>query len=531
MKESLSVFVRVRPFIAREIQNGSTFPVIDVQESETELHAYEFLCPELDSEKKVRKMLLNPRHFQVHSHHYNHIFDDKSDQQKVYATAAEQSLDYLLNGFNSTIIAYGQTGTGKTFTMEGNQADDNAKGIIPRVLEDLFVKTKSIEGEEPYVLTCSYIQIYNENLTDLLEPENKQQLNIREDKMRGMFVDNIKEETLTSSEQALDLLNIGTKNRVSASTKMNDISSRSHAIFVIRMQRKVDDKHYIFAKLNLVDLAGSERIRITGAKGKRLAECKKINQSLSELSNVIASLAKKSKNHIPYRNSKLTRLLEDSLGGNSYTSFIATVSPAHESFSETLTTLKFASRARNIKNVIRLNKKNSRVKPKNIFDKYDFKMRTLRQIQGIPYDEYDDDETTENDNDMPFMGEFQFEDETNEDELEKYKELLLKQRDVLITVTNKLNTKDEIIKTLRKEKEKLKKDNHALKNSSGFQAMDGSTSAPVLRIQDKQGIIEMRNEVDHIIGALTQQNDSLDLQDIASSILNVQRLVANMCQD
>lgn len=255
---------------------------------------------------------------------------------------------------------------------------------------------------------------------------------------------------------------------------MNDISSRSHAIFIIRMEKKVDEDHKIFAKLNLVDLAGSERIRITGAKGQRLAECKKINQSLGELSNVIASLTKKKNTHIPYRNSKLTRILEDSLGGNSYTSFIATVSPAHESFSETLSTLKFASRAKNIKNVIRLNKKNTRVKPQNIFKKYDMKMRTLRELQGIPYE----DPESQKEVGQGFMEDFQFEEEHYEDELEKYKELLLKQRDVLITVTNKLNTKDEIIRTLRKEKDRLKGENEKLKReSNGVNADRGGTGS------------------------------------------------------
>ena len=260
---------------------------------------------------------------------------------------------------------------------------------------------------------------------------------------------------------------------------MNDISSRSHAIFILRMEKKVDKHHKIFAKLNLVDLAGSERIRVTGAKGQRLAECKKINQSLGELSNVISSLTRKKATHVPYRNSKLTRMLEDSLGGNSYTSFIATVSPAHESFSETLSTLKFASRAKNIKNVIRLNKKNTRVKPQNIFKKYDLKMRTLRELKGITSVE----EEGQAEIGRGFMEDFQFEEEAYEDELEKYKELLLKQRDVLITVTNKLNTKDEIIKTLRREKESLKKENEKLKRDmNGVGADRGGTGSKTWQI-------------------------------------------------
>ena len=238
------------------------------------------------------------------------------------------------------------------------------------------------------------------------------------------------------------------------------------------MEKKIDENHKIFAKLNLVDLAGSERIRITGAKGQRLAECKKINQSLGELSNVIASLSRKKSTHIPYRNSKLTRMLEDSLGGNSYTSFIATVSPAHESFNETLSTLKFASRAKSIKNVVKLNKKNTRVKPQNIFKKYDLKMRTLRELRGLgAYEE-------EKEIGEGFMEDFKFEEEHYEDELEKYKELLLKQRDVLITVTNKLNVKDELIKSLRKEKEQLKRENEKLKREpNGTGADRGGTGS------------------------------------------------------
>lgn len=237
------------------------------------------------------------------------------------------------------------------------------------------------------------------------------------------------------------------------------------------MEKKIDEDHKIFAKLNLVDLAGSERIRITGAKGQRLAECKKINQSLGELSNVIASLSRKKSTHIPYRNSKLTRILEDSLGGNSYTSFIATVSPAHESFNETLSTLKFASRAKSIKNVVKLNKKNTRVKPQNIFKKYDLKMRTLRELRGLDVNE-EEREIGEG-----FMEDFKFEEEHYEDELEKYKELLLKQRDVLITVTNKLNVKDELIKNLRKEKDQLKRENEKLKREPNGTTDRGGTGS------------------------------------------------------
>lgn len=252
--ETLRVFVRVRPFLPRELKNGSSFPVIDVQETEKELHAYEFLCPELDSEAKVREMLLNPKHFQVHSHTYDFVFDDKAEQSKIYSKSTEQCLDYLLNGYNSTIIAYGQTGTGKTYTMEGNPTTPETKGLIPRVLEDLFVKMETGEDEEPFKVTASYVQIYNENLSDLLEPTNKGPLNIRQDKYRGMVVENISEKPLESCKEALEMLARGCKTRVSASTKMNDVSSRSHAIFIIRMERKIDKNHKVIYYKNLYTL-------------------------------------------------------------------------------------------------------------------------------------------------------------------------------------------------------------------------------------------------------------------------------------
>ena len=205
-KANLCVYVRVRPFLSRELQNGSSFPVIDVQENKRELHAYEFLCPDLDSESKVRQMLKNPKHFQVHSHAYDHVFDDKSDQETVYALTASNCLEYLIKGFNSTIIAYGQTGTGKTHTMEGDQKDKTQKGLIPRVLEDIFVRMNTDQDDEKFHITASYVQIYNETLSDLLLNGKKKGLMIREDKYKGMYVDGLSEQELTSPEQALDLL-------------------------------------------------------------------------------------------------------------------------------------------------------------------------------------------------------------------------------------------------------------------------------------------------------------------------------------
>ena len=521
ISENLKVYVRVRPFLDRELKAGNSFPVMDVQSSGDELHAYEFMSTDLDSEEKVREMLQNPRHFQVHIHHYDHVFSDSSSQEEVYKLTALNCLDYLLKGFNSTIIAYGQTGTGKTFTMEGDFKSKRNRGIIPRMLQDLFLKTDAVKDIS---VTASFVQIYNETLSDLLNPDNKSNLQIREDKVSEIHVEGLTEVQLSNAKQALEYLEKGSETRVSASTKMNNLSSRSHAIFIIRIVRNLRSGDKLSGKLNLVDLAGSERISFTGAKGKRLEECKKINLSLAELSNVIASLTKKNSSHIPYRNSKLTRLLEDSLGGNAFTSFIATVSPAHDWFNETISTLKFASRAKNIKNFVSQNKQKAKVQPMNIYQKYNEKMllfekreRELEGLNGRPealkFEDFDD-------------GSFN-EEELKGNELEKYKELLMQQRDIVIKITNKLNDKDEVITTLRQELKDIQNENQCLNIENNHLA---SKNDPTDEISNelKLEIGNIKYEVDGVIFSLTQQNDSLDLQNIATSILNVQKILEKL---
>lgn len=214
------------------------------------------------------------------------------------------------------------------------------------------------------MVRASYLQIYNENISDLLKTD-RQSLQIREDKKRGVFVEGLSEWAVRSPIEIYSLMQRGAMVRATASTKMNDVSSRSHAVFImiveqmkVQVESNEEDvlKHIKVGKLNLVDLAGSERVRVTGATGKRLEECKKINQTLSALGNVIAALTDiKTRNHIPYRDSKLTRLLEDSLGGNCKTTMMAMISPAFDSFSESLSTLKFATRAKKIKNEAKIN--------------------------------------------------------------------------------------------------------------------------------------------------------------------------------
>lgn len=238
------------------------------------------------------------------------------------------------------------------------------------------------------MIRASYLQIYNEVISDLLKPD-KGSLQIREDKRKGVFVEGLSEWAVRSPSEIYSLMRRGTQLRATASTKLNDISSRSHAVFIIIVEQMTtleDCNHEEFeeapkqikvGKLNLVDLAGSERLSITGATGKRLEECKKINQSLSALGNVISALTDvKSRSHIPYRDSKLTRLLEDSLGGNCKTTMMAMVSPAYSCFSETLSSLKFANRAKNIKNNAKVNED---VDQRALLRKYEAELKSLRK--------------------------------------------------------------------------------------------------------------------------------------------------------
>lgn len=270
----------------------------------------------------------------------------------------------VLGGFNCTIFAYGQTGTGKTYTMSGDISDirplpDNA-GIIPRVLYSLFNKLELEETENS--VKCSFIELYNEELRDLLSADDSVKLKIFDDNNKkghsSTLVQGMEESHLKSATQGIQLLSEGSHKRQVAATKCNDLSSRSHTVFTITVYMKrtsEDGIEYMSAgKLNLVDLAGSENIQRSGAENKRAAEAGLINKSLLTLGRVINALVERS-SHIPYRESKLTRLLQDSLGGRTKTCIIATVSPAKSNLEETISTLDYAFRAKNIRNKPQVN--------------------------------------------------------------------------------------------------------------------------------------------------------------------------------
>jgi hypothetical protein len=276
----------------------------------------EYLGAELYERERQREWVDNPGLFQLHRFTFDFVFDMDSSQQEVYETTAKPAVISILQGYNSTIFAYGQTGTGKTFTMEGftYNSSDNQRGIIPRSIEEIFNYIESFSSHDTkFMVRASYLQIYNESISDLLKPD-KTNLQIREDKKRGVFVEGLSEWAVRSPSDIYTLLQRGASSRATASTKMNDVSSRSHAVFVVTVEQMtiIDDERgealtqIKVGKLNMVDLAGSERIRVTGATGKQLEESKKINKSLSALGNVIYALTdNKGRTHIPYRDSKV----------------------------------------------------------------------------------------------------------------------------------------------------------------------------------------------------------------------------------
>ena len=306
------------------------------------------------------ELSMGPNAISNKSYHFDKVFSPAADQAILFEDVVAPILDEVLAGFNCTIFAYGQTGTGKTYTMSGDMVDtlgllsDNA-GIIPRTLYSLFQKLEAEDVE--CSVKCSFIELYNEELRDLLSADESIKLKIYDDASRknhaATMVQGMEESHIQNATAGIKLLQEGSFRRQVAATKCNDLSSRSHTVFsittYIKKSTDVGDDFICAGKLNLVDLAGSENIQRSGAENKRAAEAGLINKSLLTLGRVINALVDKSQ-HIPYRESKLTRLLQDSLGGRTKTCIIATVSPAKSNLEETISTLDYAFRAKNIRN-------------------------------------------------------------------------------------------------------------------------------------------------------------------------------------
>uniref|UniRef100_A0A8C9U4Y5 plus-end-directed kinesin ATPase n=1 Tax=Scleropages formosus TaxID=113540 RepID=A0A8C9U4Y5_SCLFO len=347
---SVKVAVRVRPFNSRETSKESKC-IIQMQGSSTTI-----LNPKNPKEP--------PKSFSFDYSYWSHTTPDDpsfASQSQVYNDIGKEMLQHAFEGYNVCIFAYGQTGAGKSYTMMGKQ-EEGQEGIIPQLCEELFEKINDNSNEDiSYSVEVAYMEIYCERVRDLLNPKNKGNLRVREHPLLGPYVEDLSKLAVTSYTDIADLMDAGNKARTVAATNMNETSSRSHAVFtIVFTQRKHDSETDLstekVSKISLVDLAGSERADSTGAKGTRLKEGANINKSLTTLGKVISALAevvsskkKKKTDFIPYRDSVLTWLLRENLGGNSRTAMVAALSPADINYDETLSTLRYADRAKQIK--------------------------------------------------------------------------------------------------------------------------------------------------------------------------------------
>ena len=334
--ECVKVAIRVRPMNKHEMEQNSK------------------LCVEVDPANGTVSVSNSKS---VKTFPFDYVYGMDSTQREVYDQVAFPIVDSIFQGYNGTVFAYGQTGCGKTFTMMGIVDDPNLRGIIPNAFSHIFGYIKTEGQSKKFLVRCSFVEIYNEEVRDLLG-DSKQKLDIREDKKKGTFVRDLTYVTLKDTEDIERCLSKGNKNRHVGQTSMNDQSSRSHSLFTVYLEIEETGEdgngRIKTGKLNLVDLAGSERVGKTNATGQTFDEGKKINLSLTALGNVIDALSSNRK-HIPYKDSKLTRLLADSLGGNTKTVMFANVSPASYNYDETLGTLRYASRAKLIKNAPKVN--------------------------------------------------------------------------------------------------------------------------------------------------------------------------------
>lgn len=287
---------------------------------------------------------------------FDRVFDTACKQSDIFDFSIKPTVDDILNGYNGTVFAYGQTGSGKSYTMMGTSIDDDdGRGVIPRIVEQIFTSILSSPANIEYTVRVSYMEIYMERIRDLLAPQNDN-LPIHEEKNRGVYVKGLLEIYVSSVQEVYEVMRRGGNARAVAATNMNQESSRSHSIFVVTItQKNVETGSAKSGQLFLVDLAGSEKVGKTGASGQTLEEAKKINKSLSALGMVINSLTDGKSSHIPYRDSKLTRILQESLGGNSRTTLIINCSPSSYNDAETLSTLRFGMRAKSIKNKAKVN--------------------------------------------------------------------------------------------------------------------------------------------------------------------------------
>ena len=428
-KDNVKVVIRVRPLNERETQE-CTKTCVSIAEIN------KAIALDIKSEQKCFT--------------YDYVASEEATQEEIFEKVGKPITESCLFGYNGTIFAYGQTGAGKTFTILGpslklgpdfkHSSEYHKRGLLPRCFEFLF---SSIEPDL-YNIKCSYLEIYQEQVNDLLNP-NPQTLQLREDMKRGVYVEGLIEESVKDVNETYNLLRIGTQNRHVGSTSMNKESSRSHSVFSLVLESRTKDG-VVFRRFHLIDLAGSERQKATDCAGERLKEAGMINKSLSALGNVINSLVDISEGksrHIHYRDSKLTFLLKDSLGGNSKTCLVANISPAFSALNETLSTLKFSQRAKQIKN--------SAVVNENLSDQVAFFKSEIKKLQEELFFAKEGG----------FCLKCQILDESKDNVYEILEQTLKSKQEAHVFFTKKQDDHEEMIKTMKNSLQRLEnKINH-----------------------------------------------------------------------
>uniref|UniRef100_A0A7E4VXP5 Kinesin-like protein n=1 Tax=Panagrellus redivivus TaxID=6233 RepID=A0A7E4VXP5_PANRE len=445
--DNVKVAVRCRPLSAQEIAQGHT----------TAIAVDEYNCT-VEVKNPANKND-PPKVFT-----FDEVFGPDSQQMTIYNKVARPIVENVLKGYNGTIFAYGQTGTGKTFTMSGEMDQPTMRGIIPNSFVHICDHISKSQSDKRFIVRVSYLEIYNEEIRDLLakDKEKKKNIDIRESPDIGVFVQNLSSVTVDTAEAMYNLMKFGSDNRQVGSTNMNENSSRSHAVFTVTVECSAgigSEQHVTQGKLHLVDLAGSERQSKTGATGERLKEASKINLSLSTLGRVISALVDKNgKTHIPYRVSKLTRLLQDSLGGNSKTVMIANVGPATYNYDETISTLRYANRAKDIKNVARINEDPKDALMRKYLEEIDELKKRLENDDAVSGGESEEEENAPVSNAKPIPMNHHWEEKIREmeSELDAKKQQLEQERG--LAETEKRRLAEEIL--LKEEEIQKSKDEH-----------------------------------------------------------------------
>lgn len=434
---------------------------------------------------------------------YDRVYPSETTQKTIFEQIAKPLISAAFEGINGTLFCYGQTASGKTYTMEGIPSDENLMGIIPRMMQQIFETINSWSSDIEFSVKCQYYQIYNEKIQDLIDTR-KTDLAIREDKNKGIWVGECTEKYVESEQEMMNFFNTGASNRIVASTKMNAISSRSHSLFSVTIyQRNVITESSKTGKIYFVDLAGSEKMSKAGVEGNTmLKEAQNINKSIMTLGMVINALTKGGK-HVPYRDSKLTRVLQESLGGNCLTYLIINCSPSTLNLTETLSTLRFGQRAKLIKNKVVANTQQSVKELMMKLKQAEEKIKNLEKILGTCSDDMKYNKT--------------FEEEKNRSKCPECKQLI-----------NKINYLNVQLNTLSQENEYLQRD------KDEFLEEVKNKNDENINLEEK--IYSMENELknawqDHLNTILEIQNSMDNYLNIIKSSNTKNYLESNKAKD